>query len=94
MERPLDRAVVYAAEPVGVFETGDLDGIVVALHSPRAAAEFARHVDLEDCDRAAITLVTLSGAVAKAAGEGWEAVWVAEAPTDAALLALAAPLCL
>lgn len=66
---------------------------VVALHSPRAASTFAQK-SKSVAAPAGLTLVALSGAVAEAAGPEWPDVQVADAPTDAALLALAARLCL
>ena len=91
----IDTLIVYAAEalpkPAGV---DGLAGCVVALHSPRAAARLAALMERTAVDRASIALLALSPAVADAAGGGWERVAVASSPTDAALLALAAELCL
>jgi uroporphyrinogen-III synthase len=62
---------------------------VVAVHSPRSAGRLASLVT----DRSIIAIAAISQAAADAAGEGWEAIAVAHAPTDEALLALAQRLC-
>ena len=64
----------------------------VALHSPRAAQEFAKAVGDFGLDRSTITLAAFSPAIAEAAGEGWRAVAVAERPADIALLSALAEL--
>lgn len=85
---------VYAAEATAPGLPLDLrEGDVVALHSMRAAAAFAARCRREAVP-AGLTLIALSGVVATATGPGWPDVRLAEAPTDAALLALAAGLCL
>lgn len=66
-----------------------LGGAVIALHSPRAAAHFAAQCAARHIPRARLHLAALSPAVAAAAGDGWASVESAEAPCDAALLALA-----
>lgn len=58
----------------------------VALHSPRAATEFAKAVADLGLDRATITLAAFSPAIAEAVGDGWRAVAVAERPADSAML--------
>ena len=65
-------------------------GALVLLHSPRAAATFAR---LAAEWRGRVRLAAISAAAAAAAGEGWGEVAVAGAPTDEALLEVAAKLC-
>lgn len=64
----------------------------VALHSPRAAQEFAKAVGDFGLDRSTITLAAFSPAIAEAAGEGWRAVAIAERPADIALLSALAEL--
>jgi uroporphyrinogen-III synthase len=64
------------------------DGVAL-IHSPRAGERFAALVS----ERRSTAIAALSDAAAKAAGKGWAAVESAEAPTDEALLALAARLC-
>lgn len=85
------RAVpVYAADPVEV-DAARLAGTVALLHSPRAASRLADIIAAGPA-RAAIRIAAISGAVASAAGDGWGAVAVADAPTDDALLAAAVAL--
>ena len=79
---------VYAAEPVGHLPEG-LDYEVALLHSPRAAALFAKLIG----DRSAIRIAAISEQVAATAGGGWRSVAVADQPRDQALLELAAKLC-
>lgn len=64
----------------------------VALHSPRAAQQFAKAVEDFGLDRSSITLAAFSPAIAQAAGDGWRAVAVAERPADIALLSALADL--
>jgi uroporphyrinogen-III synthase len=70
-----------------------IEGDVVAVHSPRAARRLAELADDLRIDRATIRLAAISTAAATAAGTGWELIEAAETPDDAALLALAARLC-
>ncbi|WP_310468545.1 uroporphyrinogen-III synthase [Sphingomonas sp.] len=82
--------VVYCAEALARPDALDtLGGQVAAVHSPRAAARLSELVD----QRSAIRIAAISAAAAEAAGDGWEHVETADAPSDAALLALAARLC-
>jgi len=64
-------------------------GAVVLIHSPRAGRRLAELVE----DRATIAIAAISPAAADAVESGWEAVHIAHAPTDDALLALAQQLC-
>jgi uroporphyrinogen-III synthase len=64
----------------------------VALHSPRAAQEFAKAVADFGLDRSSITLAAFSPAIAEAAGVGWRGVAIAERPADIALLSALADL--
>lgn len=66
-----------------------LSGAVALVHSPRAGARLAELLD----HRATTTIAAISEAAAATCGTGWASVAVAEAPADAALLALAARLC-
>lgn len=75
---------VYASDPASVDARRLLDSIAL-VHSTRAAAHLA---DIAP-DRRRIAIVTISAAVAAAAGHGWHAVATAETPTDAALIAAA-----
>ena len=85
----------YASGPKKL--TADVAPIIasadaVALHSPRAAQEFAKAVADFGLDRSNITLAAFSPAIAQAAGDGWRAVAVAERPADIALLSALADL--
>ena len=88
------RIVVYRSraveQPDGLAEAQDA---VVAVHSPRAGARFAELADAMGLDRSSIKLVAISDAAAKAAGDGWAAIEMAEHPDDSSLLALARKLC-
>jgi uroporphyrinogen-III synthase len=93
----LDRHLVYAAEPVRVLPDEAAmalgRGALVLLHSPRAAAAFARLIDEAGIERGDIALAVISANAAEAAGPGWRAIHEAAAPRDEALLELAAKLC-
>jgi uroporphyrinogen-III synthase len=70
---------------------GALDpGSIILLHSARAARCVAA---LIGSNRPAFTIIAMSADVAAAAGEGWKAIIVASAPTDAEMVAVAARLC-
>lgn len=86
--QPVETRIVYAVEAAASL-TADPVGTVALLHSPRAAAVFVGLVT----DRARVRIAAISPAAAEAAGEGWQAVRVADRPTDDALLAVAAELC-
>lgn len=93
----IERRVVYASDAVSAIPVEAVaalrDGAVALLHSPRAAALFARLVDAAGLDRARIRLAAISGAAAEAAGGGWRTAARARVPADQALLELAAKLC-
>ena len=93
----IDRAIVYASDAVARLpdraRTALEQGAVALLHSPRAAALFARLLDDAGMARGRAAIAALSPAVAAAAGPGWRASAVAARPTDAALLAAAVKLC-
>lgn len=74
---------VYAADPLPVSADG-LAGSVALLHSVRAARRLREVTPARD-----LRIAALSPAVAAAAGEEWDQVATAAAPTDAALLDLA-----
>jgi len=77
--------------PTSGFE--GLEGSVAALHSPRAAAAFARRTVEAGLDRSTIALAAISAETASAAGEGWQSVTTAAKPSDSAILAIASRLC-
>lgn len=68
---------------------GALSGALALVHSPRAGERLAELV----AERGSTAIAAISEAAAAACGTGWASVAVAEAPADAALLALAARLC-
>jgi len=82
---------VYASEAlaVGADELRRMENAVVMLHSGRAASRLDA---LADIDRGTVRLAAISDTVAVAAGEGWGRCAAAAAPTDEALVALAARL--
>jgi len=89
LEPPVILAVpVYAADPVERLPER-LDFDLALLHSPRAAASFAALAG----EREAVRIAAISDEAAAAAGQGWRSVAVAAAPSDHALLELAAKLC-
>ncbi|MEA3013684.1 MAG: uroporphyrinogen-III synthase [Sphingomonadales bacterium] len=84
----ITRVPVYAAEAAERLPVA-AEGALALLHSPRAAALFARLAG----DRSRIIVAAISARTARAAGEGWRHVAVAARPRDDALLELAAKLC-
>lgn len=79
--------IVYAMEvlpPPGLPSGG-----VALIHSSRAGACFAGIVP----DPAAFDIVAISEKAGEAVGTGWRSRQWPDVPTDAAMLALAAPLC-
>ena len=81
--------IVYQAKAIERPDLSDANGALVLVHSPRAGRRLSELVDV----RGAIAIAAISPAAAEAAGSGWERVESAEAPSDEALLALAARLC-
>ena len=80
---------VYRSSEVVLPALRRIAGSVALLHSPRAARRFAELVE----ERDSIALIAISAAAANEAGDGWQAVEVAEEPRDVAMLALAVRLC-
>jgi uroporphyrinogen-III synthase len=92
----IDTRIVYrsAAQPMPEAMAAKLrGGGLVLLHSAAAARHFAGECDRLGIARAAVVLAALGPRIADAAGGGWRALRSAEAPRDAALLALARDLC-
>jgi uroporphyrinogen-III synthase len=86
----IETRIVYAAEPVEpspAFAEALAEGAVALLHSARAAQRFRALAGTGG------RIAAISEGVRAAAGEGWAAVAVADAPGDDALLAAAARLC-
>jgi uroporphyrinogen-III synthase len=88
---------VYAAEAEAELAPATVEavrgGAIPLIHSARAGAAFSRLADAAGLERGRIMLAAISEAAAAAAGSGWKARYGAPAPTDDALLELAAKLC-
>lgn len=80
---------VYRSRARENVDLGQARNAVVLVHSPRTGTRFADLVQ----DRSSISIAAISLAAAEAVGNGWAGVESADAPTDDALLALAARLC-
>jgi uroporphyrinogen-III synthase len=87
--RRIDRRIVYRAAVIPDPCLPPLQGLVVAVHSPRAGARLAELAT----DRRATKIAAISEAAAEECGTGWEKVEIAAKPDDNSLLALAAMLC-
>jgi uroporphyrinogen-III synthase len=98
---PLDPGAGISVEEVIVYRSRALaldrkqlpSAAVIALHSARAARHFASEIDRLRGDRSGLVICALAPRVAEAAGDGWSAVHIADAPNEAALLELARALC-
>ena len=85
----IDIEIVYRSATVSTpddFVRHVTDSDAVILHSSRAARHFADLCAIMGLPRADVTLATFSNAIAKASGENWGAMIIADAPNDAALL--------
>ena len=85
----IDIEIVYRSATVSTpddFVRQVTESDAVILHSSRAAQHFAELCAVTGLPRADVTLATFSNAIAKAAGENWGALIIADAPNDAALL--------
>jgi uroporphyrinogen-III synthase len=85
----IDSLTVYRSVPIEAPNLPNLEGMVVAVHSPRAGRCLAELTTTHHHT----AIAAISTAAAHACGDGWERVEVAERPDDASLLALAATLC-
>lgn len=85
----IDPVIVYRSIEIERPPLPTLQGLVAAVHSPRAGRRLAELTQ----ERAATRIAAISPAAAEACGTGWEAVRVADIPDDSTLLALAARLC-
>lgn len=83
------RRIVYRAAEVADPSLPPLEGLVVAVHSPRAGRRLAELTS----DRSATAIAAISQAAADACGTGWERIEAAMESNDNSLLALAARLC-
>jgi uroporphyrinogen-III synthase len=85
----IDRVTVYRSTSIDNPALPPLEGLVIAVHSPRAGARFAEFVR----GRGETAIAAISAAAAEACGSGWERIEVSDQPDDPRLLALAASLC-
>lgn len=85
----LDHRIVYRSAAIADAQLPPLEGLVVAVHSPRAGERLAQLAD----HRSETAIAAISEAAAAALGTGWERVDVGPEPSDKSLLALAAMLC-
>jgi uroporphyrinogen-III synthase len=70
-----------------------IEGQVAAVYSPRGGQRLAELASEAAIDRGSVRIAAISAAAASAAGPGWDRCEAAEAPEEAALLALAVRLC-
>lgn len=93
----IERRIVYSADAIEMLPdvalTAIRAGALVLLHSPRAAAHFAKLANAAGVDRSATRLAAISEAAASKAGDGWKMVAISPHPRDQALVELAARLC-
>lgn len=87
--RPIERRIAYRSAAIAEPGLPPVDGLVAAIHSPRASKRLAELVT----DRARTAIAAIGRAAAEACGQGWERIEIAEEPNDNSLLALAAGLC-
>ena len=85
----IERRIVYRSTIIAQPDLPPLQGLVIAVHSPRAG----RRLSELAADRSATAIAAISPAAAEACGTGWEQVEAADQPNDNSLLALAARLC-
>lgn len=91
---PIERRIVYAANPVaelpGAARAAIQNHAVALIHSQRASAVFASLLEKAGIDPAGVRVAAISGA----AGAGpWRTIRIADHPDDSGLLAAAARLC-
>lgn len=85
----IERRIVYRSAVIAEPGLPPLQGLVVAVHSPRAGQRLSELTTV----RSATAVAAISQAAAEACGTGWERVEAADEPNDNRLLALAARLC-
>jgi uroporphyrinogen-III synthase len=85
----IDRRITYRSSLIADPPLPPLNGLVVAVHSPRAGARLA---ELSD-EPGSTIIAAISDTAAAACGQGWQEIAVAPVPNDKSLLALAASLC-
>lgn len=67
---------------------------IVLLHSAAMTRQFVSECSRLGLDRSRITLAPMGPRIAEPADEGWKAIHIPERPSDEALLAMVAELCL
>ncbi len=85
----IERRIVYRSAAIAEPQLPPVQGLVAAVHSPRAGKRIAELATV----RSATAIAAISAAAAEACDGGWERVEVAGNPDDNSLLALAARLC-
>lgn len=82
---------VYESVPLTLSEgeARALRGCVALVHSARAAIRLTHELARHAVPQAQLRIASISDSVATAAGPGWEAVAIAAAPNDHALIAAA-----
>lgn len=83
---------IYASDAFPLADPALLRGTVVLIHSARAGVQLAAELDRCAVPRATVRIAAISGKAAAAAGPGWDAVAIAAAPNDEAMIAAARPL--
>lgn len=89
---PVYASGARAALPADAVSTANR-GAVVLIHSPRAAATWARLADAAGVVRSGVDLVAISPAAARTAGGGWRSVHAPLTPREPSMLAIARRLC-
>jgi uroporphyrinogen-III synthase len=92
LDAGLTTVITYRAKPIEPapdFAQALAVPAIVALHSARAARHFAALCEAQSIDISRISMAVLSPAISQAAGIGWRAVAIADAPNDRALLSAA-----
>ena len=84
-----DLRIVYRSVAIEAPELPSLEGLVIAVHSPRAGTRLAELADR----RSNTAIAAISAATAAACRSGWERIEVADRPDEPSVLALAAMLC-
>jgi uroporphyrinogen-III synthase len=88
-DRQIDHLIVYRSVQIEAPDLPNLEGLVAAVHSPRAGRRLAELT----AARHRTAIAAISAEAAEACDRGWERIEVAEHPNDPSLLALAAALC-
>lgn len=88
-DKRVERRIVYRSVAIAEPNLPSLEGLVAAIHSPRAGQRLAELVS----DRSTTSIAAISPAAAAACGQGWQRIESAAKPNDNSLLALAARLC-